>query len=285
MSRVPAWEVSELSFSDIERAFHLIQGDGTDWTLYRTPFEISEKSSSYLRTLDTSISNKDGIHEIALRQWLATLLTMVYSVPPKDPRFHGLIKISISGKRRFSFYPVIYDGTMSCLQGTPDYSTWYDPEGREEYLAMNFFILETKEGQSGHSVPQALAYMGMIHAQRRFEGMTVHTVFGLSTDNHQFNFLQLNTSGEWSQLTLEYSTHRQEIVETLAYIHRHASILSTFACGCGSQDKLSEAQVDGGLLATEGLQAKAPRDITWSTLQIEDAFFCKSDSDDNSDYE
>ncbi|KAJ5928017.1 hypothetical protein N7466_006973 [Penicillium verhagenii] len=272
MSQIPTREVSELSLSDIELAFHLIRGGNTDWTLYQAPFQISEISSSYLRALDASIFNKDGIHEIALRQRLATLLTMVYSVPPKDPRFHSLIKISISGKRRFSFYPVIYEGEMTCLQGIPDYSTWYDPEGWEEYLAMNFFVVETKTGQSGQSVPQGLAYMAMIHAQRRYEGMTVHAVFGLSTDNSQFNFLQINTSGEWSQITLEYSTHRQEIVETLAYIHRHASILSTFACGCGSQDKPSEAQVGGGFLATGGLHARAPQDIAWSTLQIEDPF-------------
>ncbi|KAJ5819606.1 hypothetical protein N7474_005197 [Penicillium riverlandense] len=279
MFRFPTLAVDELPLPDIERVFHLTQADHTDWSQFQTPFEIPENSRSYLSTIDTSISNSDGIHEIALQQRLVMLLTAVYSAAPKDPRFPGLTKIPISGKWRFSFQPIVYEGELRCLQGSPDYSLWYHPGAGKQSLAVSLIILEAKKGQSALCVPQALAYMGMIHTQRRYEHMIEHTVFGLSTDNNQFHFLQINTHGEWSQLDLDYSNHRQEIVETLAYFHRQASILSTLAYSNGTKENHSKSQVEGALLATEGSQSKSVPDEACSTLQVEDHFIDDWDSD------
>lgn len=45
-------------------------------------------------------------------------------------------------------------------------------------------------------------YLAMIHTQRRAEGKADCSVFGLSTDNNQFHFLQINDKSEASRSEL-----------------------------------------------------------------------------------
>ncbi|KAJ6006776.1 hypothetical protein N7451_004720 [Penicillium sp. IBT 35674x] len=288
----PTLAVDQLCLADVEKAFHLTESNDTNWSRFQIPFMIPENCWSYLSDIDTSISNSDGLHEISLQQRLVFLLAAVYSTAPEDPRFPDLTQIPISGKCRLSFQPIVYEREMCRLEGSPDLSLWYQLDAGEEGLDISFIIMDTKKGQSDLGVPQALAYMGqsfhstptsaliiflgMIHRQRRYEGMVEHTIFGLSTDHNHFRFLQINTEGKWSQLALDYSSQRQEIIDTLAYLHRHASILSTLPSSRESRN-ISNSQMEGGLLAATHSRGKLNK--TWFTFQ---ANGCNSD-DSSSD--
>jgi hypothetical protein len=81
-------------------------------------------------------------------------------------------------------------------------------------------------------------------------------------------------SNQWSQLDLDYSSQRQEIVDTLAHVHRHASILSTLPCSRKPKN-ISRSQVKGGLITTPCLRGKL--DKTWFSFQADGC-----DSDDGS---
>lgn len=103
---------------------------------------------------------------------------------------------------------------MRCLRGCPDYTIWYHADAEKKDLAVNFVILQRKEGRSLRYMPQTLAYIGkcfhpysifissliiylaMIHTQRRYEEKVEHTIFGLSTDGIQFHFLQIDCKGK-----------------------------------------------------------------------------------------
>jgi hypothetical protein len=79
---------------------------------------------------------------------------------------------------------------------------------------------------------------------------------------------------QWSQLDLNYSSHRQEIAETLAYFHMQASILSTFehcdgsdsdgSDSDGSENTYSESHMENDPHGSSGL------DKAWSVFQVED---------------
>jgi hypothetical protein len=207
----PTLVVDQLGLVDVEKAFHLIKSNHTNWRRFQIPFQIPEDCRSYLSDIDTSISNSDGLHEISLQQRLIFLFAAVFSTAPED-RFPGLTQIPISGKCRLSLQPIAYEGEMCHLKGSPDLSLWYQPYAGEEGLDISFIIMDTKKGQSYFGVPQALVYMGqlfhsistlaliiylgMIHRQRRYEGMVEHTIFGLSTDHNRFHFLQTNAKGK-----------------------------------------------------------------------------------------
>lgn len=126
---------------------------------------------------------------------LGILLLDVHTKPP-NPNSPGSPPIPISSKFEFSFQPFSRPGTRdTSLSGVPSYLLWYGPDVGED-LAVNSIIVETKEGQSAAGVPQCLAYMGMVHQQRRYENKVNHTIFGLSTDNDQFHFLLISSEGK-----------------------------------------------------------------------------------------
>ncbi|KXG52773.1 uncharacterized protein PGRI_080290 [Penicillium griseofulvum] len=221
-----------LQVTDVESIFSLTRTYDTDWVEFRTAFKLSHDSKHILNIMDTSVSNSDGKHEIALRLRLGILLTAVHSTSP-DQCDSRLTPIPISPRCRFSFEPVIYKGEKRCLQGLPSFSLWYGPYAEKEYAAANFVVVETNKDQSSGGIPQAIAYMCKIH----------HAIFGLSTDNEQFHFLRIDSGGRWSRQDLNYS-RRQEIVETLAYIHKQASILSTLEGNDGPKKSRSQRRTE-----------------------------------------
>ncbi|KGO77840.1 hypothetical protein PITC_060210 [Penicillium italicum] len=276
----PTLAVEDPQFKDVETIFHLTQATNTDWEQFRVSFEIPDDCKSTFDMLDTSVSQSDGKHVIALRLRLCMIIGVVHSTPP-DPLSSHLARIPISPKCRFSFEPAIYKGKKHCLRGFPDWSLWYSPFEMKTDVAVNFVIVEAETKQVAHSTAQTLAYMGMIHAQRRYEGKADCTVFGLSTDNEQFHFIRINSNGEWCQLNRNYSDHFQEIVETLAYIHKCASALSVSDHGHTSEN----ARVEDGPATTKGSGKGSSSDKTWSVFHVEDnlhAFKASDDSDDNS---
>lgn len=204
MSLFPVLAAEKLPLPDIERAFHLSQTNRTDWAQFRTPFEIP----------DSETSRGEGLGQVGLRYRLSVLLCSIHCAAPDDPGFPGLPQIPISGKRRFSFQPVIYDGDEWCLRGSPDYSIWYNAETREDGPGVSALIREMREGRASRGVPQTLALMGvsvpatlvstltislcMVYAHRQCEDKARKTVFGLSTDGAQFCFLHINGDGEVS---------------------------------------------------------------------------------------
>lgn len=159
--------VRHLPLAEIETQFHLTHVHTTDWTSFQTPFQMSDGSGSYLTGIDTLIED-GGQRQIALRCRFYSILCSVYCVAPNDPRYPDLTRVPVSGKWGFFFEPIIYNGGMRCLRGCPDYLIWYHPEAEKEDLAINFVIMQRKEGQSLRYVPQTLAYMGKFFTSSSF---------------------------------------------------------------------------------------------------------------------
>lgn len=143
----------------------------------------------------------------------------------------------------------------------------------------------------------------MIYAQRQYENRVYHDIFGLSTDNEHFHFLRINYKGQvmifeisigrqfmltfyqWSRLNMNYS-QRQEIVETLAYIDRQASILSVLEGSSGSEcsdapkESRSQPHINHGpelsINDTDGNST-----ICWSVFQVDENMSWAEESDED----
>ncbi|KAK4862239.1 hypothetical protein LT330_003377 [Penicillium expansum] len=251
-------EVNSLDLLEVEIGFGLKKVNDINWAQFRIPFEIADCCQHTLNMLDD--------FRIQIPPRLGILLLDVHTKPP-NPNSPGSPPIPISSKFEFSFQPFSRPGTRdTSLSGVPSYLLWYGPDVGED-LAVNSIIVETKEGQSAAGVPQCLAYMGMVHQQRRYENKVNHTIFGLSTDNDQFHFLLISSEGKWSQLDLNYSSHRQEIVETLAYFHTQASVLSTF-CGSGTSENGSQSRVASDIQKSLHVQRTGTSVEDWSIFQV-----------------
>ncbi|KAJ5490044.1 hypothetical protein N7453_010869 [Penicillium expansum] len=224
-------EVNSLDPLEVETGFGLKKVNDINWAQFRTPFEIADCCQHTLNMLDD----------------------FRIQIPPRL----GILLLD----------PFSRHGTRDTpLSGVPSYLLWYGPDVGED-LAVNSIIVETKEGQSAAGVPQCLAYMGMVHQQRRYENKVNHTIFGLSTDNDQFHFLLISSEGKWSQLDLNYSSHRQQIVETLAYFHTQASVLSAF-CGSGTSENGSQSRVASDIQKSLHVQRTGTSVEDWSIFQV-----------------
>ncbi|KAJ6125719.1 hypothetical protein N7523_003339 [Penicillium sp. IBT 18751x] len=265
----PLLAVEKLQLSDVERIFNLVQTDDMDWALSRVPFDMPGDCASFLNKIDASVSRSDGMHKVAMRLRLSILLSAVHSTSP-DQSAPELPRVPLSTGYRFLFEPVIYKEEMYRLQGVPVFSLWYTESSRSDNAAMNFVVVETKKGESSHGVPQALAYMGMIHKQRDDEGSVQNVIFGLSTDHDQFHFVHLDCQGKWSRLDITYS-NRQQIIETFAYIHKQTSLLSMLGESSESKDRCSGSRTDHSRVS----------DPTLSRFQVEDSSMQESKEYDN----
>ncbi|KGO60848.1 hypothetical protein PEX2_101130 [Penicillium expansum] len=227
-------EVNSLDLSEVEIGFGLKKVNDINWAQFRTPFEIADCCQHTLNMLDD--------FRIQMPPRLGILLLDVHTKPP-NPNSPGSPPIPISSKFEFSFQPFSRHGTRdTSLSGVPSYLLWYGPDVGED-LAVNSIIVEKKEGQSAAGVPQCLAYMGMFH------------------------FLLISSEGKWSQLDLNYSSHRQEIVETLAYFHTQASVLSTF-CGSGTSENGSQSRVASDIQKSLHVQRTGTSVEDWSIFQV-----------------
>ncbi|KAJ5687830.1 hypothetical protein N7536_010449 [Penicillium majusculum] len=108
--------------------------------------------------------------------------------------------------------------------------------------------------------------MGMVYTQRRYEEKVNHPIYGLSTDNDEFDFLMISGEGN-SQLEMHHSGHTQEIVETLAYFHTQASILSCSSPG-GIPENGSESQVALDNQEALAAHSKGTSDKPLSSFQV-----------------
>lgn len=105
------------------------------------------------------------------------------------------------GKTQFLFEPFVLAEMKCSLRGFPSLSLWYGPKGGED-LAVNSIIVETWRGESAAGVAQCLAYMGMVHTQRRYEDKVNYPIYGLSTDNDRFHFLMISGEGNVSKYSV-----------------------------------------------------------------------------------
>lgn len=118
------------------------------------------------------------------------------------------------------------------LRGFPTFSLWYGPKVRED-LAVNSIIVETRRGQSAAGVPQCLAYMGMVHTQRRYEGKVNHPIFGLATDNEEFHFLVISGEGNVSKPpALAYITRKMHVLTILLVVPARHEPLRPYSGDC-----------------------------------------------------
>lgn len=79
--------------------------------------------------------------------------------------------------------------------------------------------------------------------------------------------------------------HRQQIIETLAYIHRQAYLLSILPESAGSRESCPHAQMYPCLMAV-GNDGKSASDKPWSRFLVEEHWTIRSDrADGESDIE
>ncbi|KAJ5950961.1 uncharacterized protein N7479_009374 [Penicillium vulpinum] len=214
-------DVKQLTLSDVESGFDLTRANDINWGQFRAPLKIVDDHQSTANGLDDRLLLSLGI-----------LLIAVHTTSP-DPNSPSSPPIPITSQSRFTFWPFVFQGVKCSLRGFPGYSLWYGPDPRVD-MAVNLIIVETMQGLSAAGIPECLAYMGMVHKQHQYEDKTSRPV-GLSSDHDQFHFLMISGEGNWSQMDYNYASHTQEIVDTLAFFHKEASILSA-SCGSGISD-------------------------------------------------
>ncbi|KAJ5889038.1 hypothetical protein N7495_009079 [Penicillium taxi] len=275
----PIVSVENLQITDAERIFHLTQNHNTDWVQFQASSRIPDDCNNVISIIDDSVSTSDGKHKIALLLRLPILLASVIdSSSPESPSQHNNHSNSVpfSSKCRFFFTPIIYKGKEHCLEGIPDFSLWYSYYSRKENASVNFVIVEKELGQSSLGIPQVLAFIGMIYAQRRYENRHQHDIFGLATDNEQFHFIRVNSEGQWSLLDINYG-HTQEILETLAYIHTKASILYNLEEINGSKEPRLISTTNDNVHGSSSMLK------TWSVFQVEESIYDEESNEESNE--
>ncbi|KAJ5399896.1 hypothetical protein N7465_010385 [Penicillium sp. CMV-2018d] len=113
----------------------------------------------------------------------------------------------------------------STLSGRPDYGIWY---GDKEELDLSVVIIEAKRPNTGsEGVPQALAYMGCVHKQRKDLGKTDTTVYGISTDAMNFTFMKLDNESRWSFKPVSVVGNGfEQVLGLLIYMMKKAASMS-----------------------------------------------------------
>ncbi|KXG54366.1 uncharacterized protein PGRI_075100 [Penicillium griseofulvum] len=133
--------------------------------------------------------------------------------------------LNIQMERTWAYSPVKWKGKTRMLSGRPDYGIWY---GEEEDLDLNVVIMEAKRPNSGtERVPQALAYMGCVHKQRKDFGKADATVYGISTDAMNFTFMKLDNESQWSfKLVGVVGNGFEQVLGLLVYLMTKAALMS-----------------------------------------------------------
>ncbi|KAJ9489968.1 hypothetical protein VN97_g3266 [Penicillium thymicola] len=127
-----------------------------------------------------------------------------------------------------AYSPIKWEGKIRTLWGRPDYGIWY---GEKEDLDLNAVIMEAKRPNAGgDEIPQALAYMGCVHKQRKNLGKTDTTVYGISTDAMNFMFMKLDNESRWSFKPVGVVGNGfEQVLGLLVYMMKKATSMSSAA--------------------------------------------------------
>ncbi|KAI2729472.1 hypothetical protein CBS147333_9538 [Penicillium roqueforti] len=131
-------------------------------------------------------------------------------------------------ERIWAYSPVKWKGKTWVLSGRPDYGIWY---GEEEDIDLNVVIMEAKKLASDTvGIPQALAYMGCVHKQRKELGKADTTVYGISTDTITFTFMKLDNESRWSfKMVGVVGNGFEQVLGLLVYLMEKAASISPAA--------------------------------------------------------
>jgi hypothetical protein len=123
---------------------------------------------------------------------------------------------------------VSHNGETKLLTGFADYTIWYD-SAKKNTLATNLLIVEAKRRfQTDAALPQLVAYMGLIHTQRKEESKQNCVVYGASSDGLDFRFCRIDNDGVFvkSKLLEWKAGDRDKIYSIIRSLVRAAALSS-----------------------------------------------------------
>ncbi|EGE06898.1 hypothetical protein TEQG_05951 [Trichophyton equinum CBS 127.97] len=122
-------------------------------------------------------------------------------------------------------HPVEVQGRRKMLVGKADYTLWYNAQ---ETMGTNLIVLEAKRKHyAGTAVPQLIAYMGIVHRQRKLAGKTNAVVYGIASDSSEFRFWRIDNDSELRKSHVyDWECHATDIVSFIRFIIRAAILES-----------------------------------------------------------
>ncbi|KKZ68314.1 hypothetical protein EMCG_05989 [[Emmonsia] crescens] len=132
--------------------------------------------------------------------------------------------VSLQFETKLSF-PVEVHGQTKLLVGKADYALWYNTE---EDMGTNLLVVEAKKKFFAYSaIPQLIAYMGIVHQQRKLAGRRNAVVYGIASDSYEFRFLRLDNNSKLSKSPVyDWVSHAADIVSYIRFTIRAAILES-----------------------------------------------------------
>jgi hypothetical protein len=94
---------------------------------------------------------------------------------------------------------VSLEGEDITIQGIADYAIYYENPRKDKY-ATGLVAMEAKKGsQAGLAMGQLIAYMGMIHWERKERGREICVVWGFASDGYEYIFCRVDRQGLFSR--------------------------------------------------------------------------------------
>ncbi|KAJ5819605.1 hypothetical protein N7474_005196 [Penicillium riverlandense] len=192
---LPSLAISSLNLGDVQVILNL-KFIRTDPELSLVPsIPLTPALNDQIELIDEVLNNSVS-NEASIRWKLNALMMHAHRMATADKTASNQ-PISIQTESLFSMGPVVHDEQQWTLTGRPDYTVWY---GNKDHVSLNVVVVEAKCQQRGLTgLPQALAYMGVVHHQRKKLGKRDSTVYGVTCDDVEFRFLKLNDNSEWSE--------------------------------------------------------------------------------------
>ena len=109
---------------------------------------------------------------------------------------------------------VHYDGETQLLSGFDDYKIWYDG-AKKKTLATNLVIIDAKRRfATDTSLPQLVAYMGVIRRCRKEQQKQNSIVNGAASDGVDFRFCRIRSSLKTIAARSSHGTFQLRIIAT-----------------------------------------------------------------------
>ncbi|KGO73427.1 hypothetical protein PITC_085650 [Penicillium italicum] len=217
--------VTSLSLQDIQKIFGLtlVLDDEFDFV---TPIPVPQDLKLWLEKSDRAHGSSCA-NEASIRCKLGLLLVCAHDLVSSSSD-QSARPLNIQMERTWAYSPVKYDGKTRMLSGRPDYGVWY---GEKEEFDLNVVIIEAKRPNGcTYGIPQALAYMGCVHKQRKDLGKTDTTVYGISSDTMNFTFMKLDNESRWSFKTVGVVRNGfEQVLGLLVYLMKKAASMSPAA--------------------------------------------------------
>lgn len=122
---------------------------------------------------------------------------------------------------------VTYEGQTRLLTRSADYSIWYDNASKKTLATNPLFVEAKRRYQTDASLPQLVAYMGIVHATRTEESKQNCVVYGIASDGRDFRFCRINNDGGFvSTRLLQWVWDKDKIYSIMRSLIRAAALSS-----------------------------------------------------------